>query len=90
MRLAKCGHLRTVLIARGFKTPQEVGEMTDEQVIAMLFEPCFSSLDKANLHARRGDRLGVVKEALRELDVRLRNTSRTNSYTRFIMQFKPA
>ncbi len=83
-------HLRTVLVARGFKTPEDVGEMSDDQVIAMLFEPGFSSLDKANLHAGRGDGLSVVKEALREFDGRLRITSRTNSHTRFIMQFKPA
>lgn len=83
-------YLRTVLIARGFKTPEEVSEMSDEQVIAMLFEPGFSSIDKANLHAGRGDGLGVVKAALRELDGRLRISSRINSHTRFIMQFKAA
>lgn len=82
-------HLRTVLVARNLKTPEEVSEMSDEQVIAMLFEPGFSSLDQAHLHAGRGEGLGVVKDALREIDGRLRISSRVNSHTRFIMQLKP-
>ena len=82
-------HLRTVLVARNLKSPEEVSEMSDEQVVAMLFEPGFSSLDKAHLHAGRGDGLGVVKETLREFGGRLRISSRVNSHTRFILQFKP-
>jgi signal transduction histidine kinase len=82
-------HLRTVLVARNLKTPEEVTAMSDEQVIAMLFEPGFSSLDHAHLHAGRGEGLGVVKDALREIDGRLRISSRVNSHTRFIMQLKP-
>lgn len=84
------GHLRTVLVSRNLFTPEVVSEMSDDQVIAMLFEPGFSSLDQAHLHAGRGDGLGVVKEALRELDGRLRISSRVNSHTRFIMQLKPS
>ena len=83
-------HLRTVLVARNLFTPEEVSAMSDDQVIAMLFEPGFSSLDQAHLHAGRGDGLGVVKEALRKLDGRLRISSRVNSHTRFIMQLKPS
>jgi chemotaxis protein histidine kinase CheA len=82
-------HLRTVLVARNLKTPEEVAEMSDDQVVAMLFEPGFSSLDQAHIHARRGEGLGVVKDALREIDGRLRISSRVNSHTRFIMQLKP-
>ncbi|HQW21122.1 MAG TPA: ATP-binding protein [Rhodocyclaceae bacterium] len=84
------GHLRTVLVARNLFTPEEVSEMSDDQIIAMLFEPGFSSLDQAHLHAGRGDGLGVVKEVLRKIDGRLRISSRVNSHTRFIMQLKPA
>mgnify|MGYP001405727390 FL=1 len=84
------GHLRTVLVARNLFTPEEVSEMSDDQIIAMLFEPGFSSLDQAHLHAGRGDGLGVVKEVLRKIDGRLRISSRVNSHTRFIMQLKLA
>ncbi|MBP8169009.1 MAG: Hpt domain-containing protein [Azonexus sp.] len=82
-------HLRTVLVARDLKTPEEVADMNDDQVVAMLFEPGFSSLDQAHIHAGRGNGLGVVKDALREIDGRLRISSRVNSHTRFIMQLKP-
>ena len=82
-------HLRTVLVARNLKTPEEVAEMSDDQVVAMLFEPGFSSLDQAHIHAGRGEGLGVVKDALREIDGRLRISSRVNSHTRFIMKLKP-
>jgi len=84
------GHLRTVLVARNLFSPEIVSEMSDDQVIAMLFEPGFSSLDQSHLHAGRGDGLGVVKEVLRKFDGRLRISSRVNSHTRFIMQIKAA
>ena len=83
-------HLRTVLVARNLFTPEAVSKMSDDQVIAMLFEPGFSSLDQAHLHAGRGEGLGLVKEALHKLDGRLRINSRVNSHTRFIMHLKPA
>lgn len=79
-----------MLLARQLFTAGQLAAMSDEQVIATLFEPGFSSLDSAHPHAGRGDGLSVVKEALRQLGGRLRISSRPNSHTRFILQIKAA
>ena len=83
-------HLRGVMLARHLFTADQLAAMSDEQVIATLFEPGFSSLDTAHQHAGRGDGLSIVKEALRQLGGRLRISSRPNSHTRFILQIKAA
>lgn len=83
-------HLRGVMRARHLFTADQLAAMSDEQVIATLFEPGFSSLDTAHQHAGRGDGLSIVKEALRQLGGRLRLSSRPNSHTRFILQIKAA
>lgn len=83
-------HLRQVLVDKQRYTEKQVAAMSDNQVIATLFEPGFSSLDRAHEHAGRGDGLYVVKEALRELGGRMRINSRPNSHTRFILQIKPS
>lgn len=81
-------HLRRVLATRQTFSPEKLAAMSDEQVIAMVFEPGFSSLDIAHEHAGRGEGLTVVKEALNALGGRLRITSRPHGHTRFIMQIK--
>ncbi len=82
--------LRRVLADRQRYAPAEIAALSDEQVIATLFEPGFSSLDQADQHAGRGDGLFVVREAVRQLGARLRIQSRPDSHTRFILQIKPA
>lgn len=82
--------LRRVLADRQRYAPAEIAALSDEQVIATLFEPGFSSLDRADQHAGRGDGLFVVREAIRQLGVRLRIQSHPDSHTRFILQIKPA
>lgn len=83
-------HLRDVLARREHCTPAQLAGMSDDQVIATLFEPGVTSLATPHAHAGRGDGLAVVKTALRDLGVRLRINSLPNSHTRFIMQIKPA
>ena len=84
------GHLRGVLAARQLYTPEEIAGMSDEQVIATIFEPGFSSLDEASEHAGRGDGLALVKDTLRTLGGRLRISSRPFHHTCFTLQFRNA
>lgn len=83
-------HLRNVLATRQLYTPEQIAGMSDERVIATIFEPGFSSLDKAGEHAGRGDGLALVRDALRTLGGRLRISSRPFHHTRFTLQFKTA
>ncbi len=82
--------VRRLLIERRLQTPEAVAQLSDEQVIATLFDPGFSLLDTAHRHAGRGDGLAVVKEAVGRLGGRLRIHSRPDSHTRFLMQLKSA
>lgn len=78
--------VRNRLVSKGWRSAEEVARMTDEEVLATLFEPGFSALDEANLHAGRGDGLAAVKDLLNEVGGRLRVLSRPNAYTEFVVQ----
>lgn len=82
--------LREVLVRRGGMSEAEAARLSDAEVVGKLFEPGFSSLDTANVHAGRGDGLGVVRATVQRLGARLSIRSRPNSHTRFIVQLKPA
>jgi two-component system, chemotaxis family, sensor kinase CheA len=80
--------LRQRVIAKRFKTPEEVAAMSDEDIVALIFSPGFSSLDEANAHAGRGDGLSVVKELAERLGARLQISSRPQRYTRIAFLFR--
>lgn len=77
--------LRQSMLARDLLSTEEAAGLSDEQIVAKMFEPGFSALDEANIHAGRGDGLAVVKEALHAIGGRLRISSRPETYTRFSM-----
>lgn len=78
--------LRQSMLARGLLSPTEAACLSDEQIVAKMFEPDFSALDEANLHAGRGEGLAVVKEAVSAIGGRMRISSRPETYTRFSMR----
>lgn len=80
--------LRRRLVETGLKTPQEAAAMRDDAVLAMIFQPGFSSLDAAHLHAGRGDGLAAVRDSLTALGGRLRISSRPNAFTEFTLLLK--
>lgn len=76
--------LRQALVSRGLIDAEALAAMSDQQVVsAMLFEPGFSSLDEAHIHAGRGDGLAVVKEEVNKFGGKLNIASRPERYTRF-------
>ena len=62
--------------------------MSDEDVVALIFTPGFSSLDESSTHAGRGEGLSVVKHLAERLGARLQISSRPQQYTRFAFLFK--
>ena len=81
--------LRRRAIESGRYSELDVQQMGDHQVISMLFEPGFSTVDAAHLHAGRGDGMAVVREAVARLGARLRVLSTASSFTEFVI-YKPA
>jgi len=77
--------LRRRAVDSGLYSVSEIEGMGEHQVVSMLFEPGFSTLEEAHLHAGRGDGLSVVREALASIGARLRLLSQTNTYTEFIV-----
>lgn len=80
--------LRQLLLERGLIDAGQATSLSDQEIIAHIFEPGFSQLDAAHEHAGRGDGLGVVKRTLQEIGGRLRISSRPESYTRFVMELR--
>jgi two-component system, chemotaxis family, sensor kinase CheA len=80
--------LREVIVARGFKSPQAVATMSDQEVVGTLFESGFSSLESADLHGGRGEGLAVVRERLVAVGGRLRIYSQPDVYTQILLQLK--
>ncbi len=77
--------LRQHLVASGRRSAEEAARMSDREVIAMLFEPGFTSADEANAHAGRGVGLDLVRELIARLGARLRIATAPNSHTRFTL-----
>ena len=92
--------LRQSVIAKGMKSAEEVATMSDEDVVALIFTPGFSSFNDADttgakaglersslqsVHAGRGEGLSVVKEVAERLGARLQISSRPQRYTRFAL-----
>ena len=80
--------LRNQLIACGRKSQEETARMSEREVIAMLFEPGFSTAATANPHAGRGVGLDMLREIVTRLGARLRIATVPNGYTRFTLLVK--
>jgi len=81
--------LRQRAIESGRYSELEVQQMGNHQLISMLFEPGFSTVEKEHLHAGRGDGMAVVREAVARIGARLRVLSTAKSFTEFVI-YKPA
>ena len=81
--------LRRRAIDSGRYSELDVQQMGDHQIASMLFEPGFSTVAEAHLHAGRGDGMAVVREAVARLGARLRVLSTARSFTEFVI-YKPA
>lgn len=79
--------LRKRIVDTGMRSPQQAATMSDQEIVAMLFEPGFTQLDEPGLHAGRGDGLTVVRDAVTRFGGNLKISSRPNSHTQFTLQF---
>jgi two-component system chemotaxis sensor kinase CheA len=80
--------LRQHAVESGEHSEFDVLQMHDHQLISMLFEPGFTTQEKAHLHAGRGDGLAVVREVLATIGAGLRILSTPSAFTEFIIYKK--
>lgn len=82
--------LRHRLVASGRRSAGQVAAMADREVVAMIFEPGFSTAPAVSDHAGRGVGLDVLNALVRETGARLRLSSAPNCRTCFTLQWKGA
>ena len=80
--------LRQSVLDKGIRPPEEVATMSDQDAVAMIFSPGFSTLGEVGIHAGRGDGLSVVKTLAERLGARLQISSRPHKFTRFSFVFQ--
>lgn len=78
--------LRHDLVARGFRSAEQVAAMNDNEIVATIFESGFSSREQVDAHGGRGEGLARVRELLTEAGGRLRIFSEPHTYTQFLFQ----
>jgi len=75
--------IEQVAVARGIITPEQLHEMTDEQVFLLICDPRFSTSTSVTQVSGRGVGMSVVKQAMDELRGELEILSRPGKGTTF-------
>jgi len=86
-------HIRDRAVAKGLIAPDAAASMTDEQIVAMIFRPGFSTAEETTTDAGRGIGMNVIKEAIVDkLGGRLGLNSEPGKFTEFsfTIPLKPA
>jgi len=82
-------NLRSKLVATGRRSAQQVAQMSDQEIIATIFEPGVSTVEAVTEHAGRGVGLDVLLSLVRSTGARLRVASTPSKATRFTLQWSP-
>ena len=56
--------IRDKAVAKRVITPEQAAALSDENVVALIFRPAFSTLDEATIDGGRGIGMNVIKEAV--------------------------
>jgi HPt (histidine-containing phosphotransfer) domain-containing protein len=86
-------HIRERAVAKGLIAADQAASMTDEQIVAQIFRPGFSTAEETTMDAGRGIGMNVIKEAIVDkLGGRLSLNSEPGKFTEFsfTVPLKPA
>jgi len=81
--------VRARLLALGWFNEAQLADMSTSQIVAQVFKPGFSTVDKADEHAGRGVGLDIVANEVRRLGARLLVSSRAQLGTTFRIKLAP-
>lgn len=79
-----------VLRQRAAQLRTDAAQLSDSQLLGMIFEPDFSTAEEVTEHAGRGVGLALVRQIVEKAGARLRVMTQPRSYTRFVLQFGEA
>lgn len=73
-------NVRKRALERGMYTLDELDSMQPTRIMSLIFEPGFSTLEKADEHGGRGVGMDMVKAAIQQLNGRIRVANRPSRY----------
>lgn len=79
--------VRQKLLDKGWYTADQLTSFNEQQIVAHIFKPGFSTADGTSLHAGRGVGLDVVQANVQRLGARLLLTSTPGQFTEFKVRF---
>ncbi len=82
--------IRNTLSTSGRMSTEQAAALTEQQLIAQIFEPGVSTAHVTGLHAGRGVGLDLVKEVVGKAGGQIRVQSRINEHTEFLLKFPRA
>ena len=82
--------IRNTLSTTGRMSREQIASLTEQQLIAQIFEPGVSTAHVTGLHAGRGVGLDLVKDVVDKAGGRIRVRSRLNGHTEFFLKFPRA
>lgn len=80
--------IRRHLVATGRRAAEQAATMNPGQLMAVIFEPDFSSADRVTEHSGRGVGLALVRDIVTRLGAKLRVSTTPRAYTQFTLHFK--
>ncbi len=80
--------LRRRLVEDGHKRAEDVERMSDQEIVATLFQAGVSTADEVTEHAGRGVGLNVVSDLAEQVGAQLRIASQPNAYTEFTVSLR--
>lgn len=72
--------VRERAVQRGMYSQDDIDSMQPTRIISLIFEPGFSTSDKADEHSGRGVGMDMVKSAIQQLNGRIRIANRPSRY----------
>ena len=84
------GRVRTKAIEGGFATEEQLDRMSDEEVVALLFEPGFSTADAVSAVSGRGVGMDAIAGSMAEIEGAVELCSQVGEGTRLRLQVPAA
>lgn len=80
-------NIKNALRLSGKYTDLQLNEFSDKQILMKIFEPGFTTTNKADKHSGHGVGLDVVNKKIEQLGARMRIATQESVYTRFSILF---
>jgi two-component system, chemotaxis family, sensor kinase CheA len=81
--------IKEVALQKGFVTPEQAQNLDTKQILALLFQPGFSTLESATRNAGRGVGMNLMADLMRQIGGRVGVATVSGKFTRVTMTLPP-